>query len=130
MPYKGTKIYFDGGHYIAIPHENRRCKEKGETVFYDIEAEGKRIDILGSLNLRDDAEYPTGCDLLIMAYNGWKDNLPPAVRVIERLQPKKVFLDHYDDTFPPLTGKIDLAPILKKYAGKVKPLINNEKEIL
>lgn len=65
-----------------------------------------------------------------MAYNGWKDNLPPAVRVIERLQPKKVFLDHYDDTFPPLTGKIDLAPILEKYAGKVKPLINNEKEIL
>lgn len=114
-------------HYIA--HENRRCKEKGETVFYDIEAEGKRIDILGSLNIRDDAEYPTGSDLLIMAYNGWKDNLPPAVRVIERLQPKKIFLDHYDNTFPPLTSEVDLAPVLEKYAGKIQPLIHNKTEI-
>lgn len=28
MPYKGTKIYFDGGHYIAIPPENFPSKRK------------------------------------------------------------------------------------------------------
>lgn len=28
MPYKGTKIYFDGGHYIAIPPENFPSKQR------------------------------------------------------------------------------------------------------
>lgn len=111
-------------------HENTLCKERGETVFYQIEAEGKSISLLGSLNLGADVEYPTESDLLIMAYNGWTDNFPPAVRVIERLKPKQILLDHYDDTFPPLTGELDLTPILEKYAGKIRPLEHNKIEIL
>ncbi|MDE6411552.1 MAG: MBL fold metallo-hydrolase [Clostridia bacterium] len=111
-------------HYLL--HENTLCKERGETVFYEIEAEGKRFSLLGSLNLRDDIEYPTDCDYLILPYNGWVNNFPPAVRVVERLCPKNIFLDHFDDTFPPFTGEVDLAPILEKYAGKIQPLEHNK----
>lgn len=118
------------GNIPYLIRENRVCRENGETAFYDIEAEGKSISILGSLNLRKDEQYPTERDLAIMAYNGWKDNLPPAVAIIERLNPKKVFLDHYDNTFPPLTGEIDLAPVLEKYADRVRALERNKVEVI
>ena len=58
-------------------------------------------------------------DLLVLPYNGWEDNYPPAVRIIERLNPKRVVLDHYDDTFPPVTMPLDLSPLLDKYSGLV-----------
>jgi len=83
---------------------------------------------MGSMNLRDDIIYPTESDILILPYNGWSDNFPPAVRVIERLKPKKVFLDHYDDAFPPLTSKLDLSPILNKYPGIVTPMTPGKTE--
>lgn len=111
-------------------HEHTLCKERGETVFYDIEAEEKRVSLMGSLNLRDDTEYPAESDLLILPYNGWTDNFPPASAVIERLRPKKVLLDHYDDTFPPVTRKINLAPILEKYGERVRALAHRKTEIL
>lgn len=102
--------------------EHPRCPENDETVFYQIEAEGKRLSLMGSLNLRDDVDYPVRADLLVLAYNGWEDNLPPAVRAIERLSPKRVALDHYDDTFPPMTMPLDLAPILERYGTRIAPL--------
>ena len=114
-----------------LPHilrENRVCTENDETVFYHIQADGKRVALMGSLNLRDDAEYPTGADLLVLPYNGWEDNLPPAVGIIERLQPKRVVLDHYDDTFPPLTMPLDLSPILDRFPETVTALALNKKE--
>ena len=108
-----------------LPHivrENRICIENDETVFYQIQAEDKTVSLMGSMNLRDDANYPTGSDLLILPYNGWEDNYPPAVTTIERLQPKRVALDHYDDTFPPVTMPLDLKPIQEKYGEMIFPL--------
>lgn len=110
------------GNLPFLLHENRLCPENGETVFYQIECEGKRVSLMGSLNLRDDADYPVGADLLVLPYNGWEDNEPPAVRTIERLRPKRVVLDHYDDTFPPLTRRLDLSSILCRYAGLVSAM--------
>jgi hypothetical protein len=48
--------------------------------------------------------------------------------VIERLKPKRILLDHYDDTFPPLTMPLDLEPILRKYEGRVKEMQLGENE--
>ena len=84
-----------------------------------MEADGAAVSLLGSLNLREDVDYPTGADLLVLPYNGWEDNYPPAARVIRRLAPKRVLLDHYDSTFPPLTEPVDLSPILKEFNGLV-----------
>ena len=116
------------GNIPFILRENRVCVEDDETVFYKIEANEKTICLMGSMNLRDEIEYPVEADLLILPYNGWEDNFPPAVRVIEQLRPKRVLLDHYDDTFPPLTMPLDLGPILEKYEGKVKEMRMGEVE--
>ena len=107
---------------IHLFKENLVCKENDETVFYLVEAEGKTIAVMGSLNLREDVEYPRNMDLLVLPYNGWEDNYPPAIEVIERLKPKKVMLDHYDDTFPPLTTEIDTKRIIETYQGMVERL--------
>lgn len=105
-----------------IIRENILCKGNDETVFYLVEAEGKRIAVMGSMNLRDDTDYPVDCDALILPYNGWADNYPPAVRVIQRLQPKSVLLDHYDNTFPPVTGTLNLNPVKYRFPGLVTEL--------
>ena len=108
-----------------LPHilrENRICVENDETVFYQVEAEGKTVCVMGSLNLRPEIGYPERSDLLILPYNGWEDNYPPAERIIKRLKPGRVLLDHYDDTFPPLTMPLDLSPILDAFPGIVAPL--------
>ncbi len=105
-----------------ILKEHHACVENDETLLYQIEADGKRVVLMGSLNLRDDVEYPVGADLLVLPYNGWEDNYPPAVRVINKLQPKRVVLDHYDDTFPPFTSPLDLRPILSQYGERIKAM--------
>lgn len=102
--------------------EHLRSRENDETVFFQIEADGKTIAVMGSLNLRKDTEYPAGADLLVLPYNGWTDNYPPAVRAIRRLKPKRVLLDHYDESFPPFTRPVDLTPLLEKYPGRVRPM--------
>ena len=70
-------------------------------------------------NLLEDEAYPKNADLLVLPYNGWKDNFPPSVRIIERLNPKRIVLTHYDDTFPPVTMPLDLSPLIRKYKGRV-----------
>ena len=110
------------GNLFRIAWEHWQCRENGETVFYHMEAEGKSLSLMGSLNLRDDVAYPRHADALVLPYNGWADDFPPAVRAIDRLGPRRVLLDHYDDSFPPVTGPVDLSPLLDKYGGMVVPL--------
>jgi len=99
--------------------ENRKCVENDETVVFLIEAEGQRILHMGSLNLREDTGYPTDCDLLMLPYNGWEDNLPPAEKIITRLRPKKVILHHFDNTFLPITSDLNLDPIVKRFGDLI-----------
>ena len=98
------------------------CPERDETVFYTVGAEGKTVEVMGSLNLREEVDYPVGADLLVLPYNGWEDNLSPAVRAMERLKPKRAVLDHYDDSFPPLTMPLDLTPFLERYKDSAEPM--------
>ena len=110
------------GNLPFLLREHLRCPENDETVFYQIEADGKSAAVMGSLNLREEVDYPQNMDLLILPYNGWTDNYPPAVQVIERLKPKRVLLDHFDESFPPFTRSVDLKPLLEKYPGRVRPM--------
>lgn len=111
-----------GKHASNLPfiiRENRMCAENGETVMYLVRAEGLEVALMGSMNLRDDVSYPEGSDLLLLPYNGWEDNFPPAVKVIERLRPKKVLLTHWDDTFPPVTGPVDRRPLYERFPSLI-----------
>ena len=93
--------------FMTMMKENRICEEAGETVVFDIQAQEKRILLLGSLNLKDDAAYPIGADLLILPYTG-RSSLPQyAMTLIDRLRPRRIVLDHYDDSFPPISSPED-----------------------
>lgn len=109
----------NAGNVPATLREVIQCKENDETVLYQIETEGTDITLMGSMNLRDGVDYPIGSDLLILPYNGWEDNFPPAVRVIGALRPEKIFLDHWDDTFPPVTSPLDLEPVLTRFGDRI-----------
>jgi len=93
--------------------ENRICTEAGETVVYDIGVADKRILLLGSLNLDDNTEYPEGADLLILPFQGRSDISKYAMPFIERLQPKKILLDHFDDGFPPISSNVKTGPFIQ-----------------
>ena len=95
------------------------CKEKKETLGYLIEVEGKKIFAMGSLNLDSETAYPTDMDYLFLPYQGRSTLLQPALEVIEKLKPKAILLDHYDDTFPPLSRLIDTSDIEKALENKL-----------
>ena len=109
-----------------IPHlyiQYLRFRENDETVFYQIEADNKSVCLMGSMNLRDEVSYPANADLLVLPYNGWDNNLPPAIRAIERLNPKRILIDHYDDTFPPVSSPVDVSPVLQRYEDRAAAMV-------
>jgi L-ascorbate metabolism protein UlaG (beta-lactamase superfamily) len=97
---------------------NKECSEAGETVVYDINVGGSRVFLMGSLNLDDNTNYPKGADLLIMPFQGRSDLSEYAIPIIERLQPKKVLLDHFDNSFPPMSSSVDPQPFIKNMQQK------------
>lgn len=102
-------------HKLNLPSllvHHIQCSEHGESVFYTIECRGLTIALMGSLNLNDDIDYPKQSDYLILPYNGWQDNYPHALQIIDRLKPKHVLLDHYDVTFPPISPYVNIQPII------------------
>ncbi len=107
----------------------RHFPEQAETLVYELEAEGKRIQILGSLGLHPEETYRPGADLLIMPFQGKRNALlvQEADRVIRALAPKRILLSHFDDAFPPISTDVDLRGLKRllkeKYPGipTVKP---------
>ena len=85
---------------------NRDYPENGETLFYEITADGKRLQIMGSMGMADGADYPTGADLLILPFQGTGNPAATVRPIVDRLKPKRILLDHYDDAFPPLSAQI------------------------
>ena len=106
-------------HMCRLLRWNRQYPENGEILFYEVCAEEKRVQILGSLGLDPATDYPAGADVLILPYQGRSDLEAYALPIVQRLAPKRVLLDHYDDTFPPMTAQIDTAAFeaLLKHAG-------------
>jgi L-ascorbate metabolism protein UlaG (beta-lactamase superfamily) len=122
---KGKHIVFDVGTVVRkilsprvlkyrrnlkhIMRENRDYPEAGETVAFEIKAAGKRILLMGSLNMDSETEYPLGVDLLVLPFQGRSDMCRYAMPFIGQLHPQKVLLTHFDDSFPPITSKVNLA---------------------
>ena len=98
--------------------ENKICTEAGETVVYDVRANGKQVLLLGSLNLDTDTEYPKGVDLLILPLQGRSGISDYAISFVDRLMPKKIFLDHFDDAFPPISSAVDTEPFVSLMAKR------------
>ena len=96
-------------------------REAGETLFYEVSAGETRVQIMGSLGLDPNVVYPTGADALILPFQGRSDLAAYSRPIVERLQPRAVYLDHYDDSFPPLTAEIDTRPFCDRLTSRGIP---------
>lgn len=92
---------------LALLYLHLHFPEKGQTYLYELKAEGKTVMVMGSLGLKDSVSYPVGADLLILPYQGSAHLEKEALRVVERLRPKRILLDHFDDAFPPVSETVD-----------------------
>lgn len=94
--------------YLKIMRIWNKYDEHGEILFWEFEAEKKRVQVLGSAALDEKTEYPIGADLLALAYQGRSDLQTYIQPIIRRLQPKCIMPIHFDDAFPPISSEIDM----------------------
>ncbi len=97
----------------------RNYPENGEIVGFLIEGDRRSLYVMGSLGLDDSTDYPTDMDLLALPYQGSSDLLTPAKRILDRLKPKAVLLDHFDDAFPPGSSAVDTSDIRRELEGRL-----------
>lgn len=107
------------GNLKQLKQENELCQENGETVAYLIEADGKSVFVLGSLALDPKVRYPKKMDLLVLPYQGSSKLCKLGTKIVKQLKPSAVLLDHFDDTFPPISREIDTSDIQEALAKTV-----------
>ncbi len=74
-----------------------------ECLMYEIRRGDEIVQLLGSAGLKEDTMYLTGADALILPYQGRSNMAEYCLEIVEKLKPKCVILDHYDDSFPPIS---------------------------
>ncbi len=79
---------------------------QGEVLVFLIEAGGKTVLHMGSLNLAANVEYPTEVDLLTLPFQGRSDLDTYTPKFIERLKPAALLLHHTCDSFPPVSSPV------------------------
>ncbi len=102
---------------------NRQYPENGETLFYEIEARGKRLQLMGSMGLDPAAVYPSNADALILPFQGTGNPAASVKPIIERLYPKAIYLDHYDDAFPPMSSQVPTTDFVRAMYRKGIPAV-------
>ena len=105
------------GNFLKIGRLNRKYI-KGEVLAFDIEANGKRVLHLGSLDIDEEEHYPQGVDLLTIPFQGRSDIEECALYIVEELKPKAVFMHHFDDTFPPISRFVDYRGFVRAMESK------------
>ncbi len=100
-------------HLLRLLWLNITYLQKGEILFYELECRGKRIQIIGSMNLDVATEYPTNADLLILPLQGRSDQNVYALSLVKRLMPKNIILDHIDNSFPPMSDDVDVSGFIE-----------------
>lgn len=106
------------GQMLKLLYLNASYPSGGECLLYEVAADGLRLQLLGSAGLDENVDYPTGADLLILPYQGRSDMAEYCFGIAERLCPKRILLDHYDDSFPPMTCLEDTKPFIEKMKQK------------
>lgn len=108
-----TRFWRHPLHLLRVLSIHLTWRENGEILFYEVECKGTRIQIMGSMNLDPCVQYPTDADVLILPLQGRSDQDIYALEIVEQLRPRSILLDHYDNTFPPLTGHVDPAAFIQ-----------------
>ena len=104
-------------NFIWILKTHKKFPMNNEIVAYEIRYKNKNILIFGSGNIDNNIDYPKNVDLLIFAYQGRTNLASYTIKILKKLQPKNILLNHFDDTFPPITSQINpkrLYSLIKK----------------
>jgi len=112
------RILTNWSKVMHIRKENKICTEGGETVAYYVKTQDKKVLLLGSLNLDENTVYPQDADLLILPLQGRSDINVYAMQIIDRLLPKRVLLDHFDDSFPPISSSVSTAQFISLMSSR------------
>ena len=120
-PGKAARLIVSG---VTLP-------ERGEIVIYEIRCEGKTLTVMGSFGMDTAETYAASPDVLVLPYNG-STRIPALAKTpLEKLRPKMVFFDHYDNAFPPLTRRMDVEAFearLRREHPEVRTLIPTERQ--
>lgn len=106
------------GKLLKLWKLNMDFPENGETAFYDIHVGSRHIQLMGSMGMDENTDYPTGADLLILPFQGTGDPAKTVAPIIAALQPKRILLDHYDDAFPPLSSQVRTEDFVVRMNGR------------
>lgn len=104
---------------------------KNKIFSFQIESEDKTILLHGSAGYDESSTFAKPVDILIWAYQGSSDMARYSLEIIKKIRPKKVILTHFDDTFPPLTHKVNTSKfvsLMKKQLPQVEVIVPKFKE--
>ncbi len=118
---RGKHVSFDPAYLLAmlprcalhLPETLRlvsllkKLPENGEIVSFVLRAEGKTVLLLGSYGFAQGETYPENADLMVFPFSGNTGIAETAAQDLARLRPKSLLFDHFDDSFPPLTKRMD-----------------------
>lgn len=101
-------------NFFNITVKKRDYIEGNETSAFIVEAENKKMLILGSMGLPEEEKNELdNIDILVLPYQGKFNNAAAAKEIIEKILPKTVVLSHFDDSFPPMTEHVDTQPFIE-----------------
>ena len=107
---------------IAIQHLAYSIAKDDVLDFY-IKSENENVFVMGSAETHPSVYYPKDIEMLILPYQGRSDMCKHATMIVKKLKPKKIFLDHFDDAFPPISKNVNLTDFLASMKRRKIPVI-------
>ena len=96
------------GDALALLREARRYHiAREEVLAYSVTDGQKTVLLFGSAGMAEGADYPPEPDLLVFPYQGRARMDRTLLPFLDKLRPKAVLIDHFDDAFPPVSRRVD-----------------------
>lgn len=127
----GRHISFNPGYILSVLpkcavcfpqtfyllHLIRALPENREIVAFELTAEAKTVFLMGSYGVPEAAEYPREPSLFVFPFSGNSLIARDAAPFLERMRPQNILFDHFDDSFPPLTKRMDVGSYCRQLAA-------------
>lgn len=117
---------------VALLKQMKQFKiDEEEILALEFSAEGKKVMVLGSAGMDENAEYPESADLFVFPYQGRARMHRYMIPFLEEFRPKAVMIDHFDNAFPPFTRRVStkkLVPTVEKVLPSARTIIPSEGE--
>lgn len=116
---------------LAILGEHHHFTMGGDIVAFQVDAHGKTILIFGSAGFDNRALLPQKVDVLVWPFQGRTGMTKYSLPIIEKINPKVVILDHFDNAFPPITSSVNVEKfvrIMHKKHPQIKVIVPEYKQ--